>query len=1828
METLDNGFNAAFQFHPADQRLLDMRGYNPVAAFDESTTELMGAQFQMYEKQRSWLESAGYLLPGVLLSAIDTFAESFGLIDDATMENALKEKFPDFGDYFSDNRAVLGAVGDIGGAFVPGMLAVKAVRTTGVIGKLATRVFGDKAAPFLSTGQTNAKLFEEAYQRSRVLASKPQVRNLAIDQEFIRQNRKLIGRSVADTLIENVAADAAIAATMHSSDFLFPDEMSLMDHALFFGGTNAIFGVAALAHANFVLKRGIQQAAGSVTKDATNPGKIPFVDIQAQISGDRHAALTWLAHYREDIAEQATAVRQAQDELSVSATQSADSATAQRMKDVIVKIGSDSPHTDITRSYDMSADGPAVNTIREVLRNDPSAASGATSFEDFATRSAASVNIAIDTRMAELKATLSDISAEMTALTKQNERGSRKFTKLRQQASKTQAELATVSQLTTTLFEIDGSTSVTRTRAAIFQDGERKIAQLPDKQALIRVSGHEVTISETGAVEIPITHIPEGLTQRNPALEAIKYSQPDVNKSLNVRNANELRQKLRGVLASLPVTPEVKAFQSQIKEPSFVGYVIDEFDSLASMTPTDNFRIPVTIAREQAYGLDAKGRLLFQPRGRQSMDGGAFIALDHEAKTAVWDGLQSHIDRVTPETFPVGLSVRSSDHFTKLDYLEELAAKFGDERLARELSDSIDSVDDIRYLSLSKKFDAYQQLRNMADEAHLRGEERHIYGNLDNVARALNLPRDNHPLLTFFESQRVDGITVKLESLAKNMEELRVRLRQYVDPLESDGPFVGTTTGTMLQMARNRKPILGVMRMDMVSMGADRSDLLQYTMRQRATVMEKLKQSTRTGARLVPAIATMAEQQPAIIKAAKDGIQKLVHGTLLGSKLTSGFVTQAFRLREMPGARAIDQATDLLQKVGEKQMEHLLQSPNSMTRSRANPAGLSHQQVINRLIDGNHRADLLSFSVARNAMGAGWELAEAVPYTADGKTVYQFELKDSVTNRRIWREMFGTDMPAIDKNNKVFMPITGRPVTYGATETAFHAISTVDEISQALLAESNALRVAKGLRPMQHKRWHMPARVLESKELVYLLDSAQNVKTVVGGATPKQALARAQKEIDEAKRNGVFLTKVNQQDIARYYDAKLEAFFDMKDFSRPWAQTGPSKGKSFGEVTETGPLAVQSMMESLLRGFSDVTREARLTLFEPELNYLNLQNAAAGFANRSDSVFSLVANRLVGTQNLAADSIIGRTLLAVETNYDKAMTAIWDAMASARGVATTAAQRATGGDPQAYRELKEALPSTHQPFNDMMDYLNRTDVARIPPELRRHAAGSNEITTAVTIRMFDVGMGLVNILSLATTLPPVLKMLERRTGESVAEHLERISGFGATTPGGVPYVSPTRAIIEGMQFFFSEEGRRVAAEARKRGFFDQFAAEQVDIYGRTGQQFVTSHLRSLADKTSVVTDKTERLARSLSFMTFYQMGKKGLGLEDNAAMAFAHAQANNTIADFRPSNRPVIFQGAAGMPLGLFTTFMWNFLQRMFNIVETGSKGAAAYQFGLQASLFGAESLPGVEGYMNVFTSNYDGSLSPVDRLREGFGDTFTDVFLNGSVSTLLSRGITSLLPGDSPSGGISIGPRAGVGLPFESGIGTQSIAAFRLAERAWRTSLEIFDSVVQERGLNSTQAAQILAASNINKGLSNVLELASGQATDLSNNLIEEDTRTRVGIAARTIGFKPLFSNELRQENRRHRGILRAQSELKERLRENLIAKARSGSLQSDDVEEALADYMRAGGRPDTFKRFFVSQMTRGVTNKLDLDLAEALRNSADQNRIARLLTLSDEGF
>ena len=302
-------------------------------------------------------------IAGTVLAMADTFATSlsFALVEDDDLENYLNEVSPRFGEFFEAHRFGLGAVGDLIGAFIPGTLAIKAVRSTSFFGKIANKVLGPNTARFItSTGKSNQALFAQNFQEARIIArSGVNLRAASFAKQTLSRNKN-IGRSVSDIIIETIAAEVAIGVTMSNSEFLFPSDMSFADHLAWGLGTTGLFGVGSLLIAQRSMRQGLIAAGSKGKQDVANALTAAQSEVTGSIVGERGLAITVHALALQDSRAALASALAASDRGLIEPLTLEVEALTHRLRELTSKAAQDSPEylEGITHSLQL---GPNLN---------------------------------------------------------------------------------------------------------------------------------------------------------------------------------------------------------------------------------------------------------------------------------------------------------------------------------------------------------------------------------------------------------------------------------------------------------------------------------------------------------------------------------------------------------------------------------------------------------------------------------------------------------------------------------------------------------------------------------------------------------------------------------------------------------------------------------------------------------------------------------------------------------------------------------------------------------------------------------------------------------------------------------------------------------------------------------------------------------------------------------------------------------------------------------------------------------------------------------------------------------------------------------------------------------------------------------------------------------------------------------------------------------------------------------------------------------------------------------------------------------------------------
>ena len=352
------------------------------------------------------------------------------------------------------------------------------------------------------------------------------------------------------------------------------------------------------------------------------------------------------------------------------------------------------------------------------------------------------------------------------------------------------------------------------------------------------------------------------------------------------------------------------------------------------------------------------------------------------------------------------------------------------------------------------------------------------------------------------------------------------------------------------------------------------------------------------------------------------------------------------------------------------------------------------------------------------------------------------------------------------------------------------------------------------------------------------------------------------------------------------------------------------------------------------------------------------------------------------------------------------------------------------------------------------------------------------------------------------------------------------------------------------------------------------------------------------------------MSRDISFRMVYNVGRKPFGLQQEEAMLFAHVHANKIIGDFRPNNRPQMFQGAAGMPIGLFTTWAINWLQRVFGDLEAGRLGAVGWQAVVQQFMFGAESLPGVSTFIEKFTTSYDGKRNVTDSMDEMYGRDFTDWFLHGSLASMT---------------GVAVQSRADVSLPAimtGESLGT-AVPSVSVMRTLYQGLADSFKSIRENGGFNAREMSEIISVYGVNGAARNMAQMLQGQAVDRRGATINSNVRDFESSIARAFELKSMRETRKAEEIYRDRMQQITERGHIERLSKRLRAASRGGDIKPELLNDALMAYVEAGGSPDYLSRYLKEQIMVAQFDSATRMLLKALRQNDEQGKAMRLMNI-----
>lgn len=1176
------------------------------------------------------------------------------------------------------------------------------------------------------------------------------------------------------------------------------------------------------------------------------------------------------------------------------------------------------------------------------------------------------------------------------------------------------------------------------------------------------------------------------------------------------------------------------------------------------------------------------------------------------------------LSRAASEHIPATkLYASPNDHFTKLDFIQEVAVNHGGNADIRYVN-GFNNLRDVEFASYMQKFDSYSarmDMRKVYLEGKIKLGKQSVFEEND-IARTLNLPTvstgEAHPAVKLFNTLYAQG--THPTQIFRNMDELQTALKldkyvpeKFAQIYDASEPLA--LRGKMIADTGERKPVM------VVGMDTPAADYTTLRIQEKSEIEFNNALNILRGtadvetpkAPLTKLIMNILDGDPARIEAARQ-VESLSTAAMRNNPIMS---------QEMVAGENIALMT----------MRQLEQIIDRQARPWIAQQLQQHQAIINNILKPGNKAILTEVNLYRHARAQRWDVLKS-PVAEEGK--FGLKLAETDTNKQLWAETYGGEMP---KDAIMPMPSMGNDVykPFWLSKDAFEWARAETRMRDIELSHMNVLRQAEGKGPITRREWTVHPVNFANKEVAYLVDlSSGEMKGMFPAATAHQAKTAAEKARAAEAASGAngYVVKM-QSELKTEHQFEDELFGNLKNYAILGKQTGEkATGKSVTDLAiRVGDQGVLEANKAFVANMESIIRRTRAAYFAPQMNYAramehadNSMTALSGkrLSEQGGTAGQHYIDAVYGRQTLNKGDVPGKFMMPLDSMLDDVIKGI-AAKYESITVAAKSLTKQQLAKQQEYIDLVDHLGVEYNPFRDVNQFMERTQQVKVPPSIRSVQGKLANYTVAIMLRVLNPSHGILNMASLGATLPATIKGLARGADEAEDLWRSRTAAHSTSIDGKTMQLDVVKSLTTTWHDWFNNpEFKSAMEEAGNLHYFDQEVAESLRTLTAPLEGWHEGIINRGVNKLSVISDQTEKMSRAVSFGVGYTIARDVMRMEGNAArFGFAHEFANKNIGNYAASNKPKIFQGATGMSLGLFQTFAWNYYQRLFSYIERGDKRAIAVQYAMQASLFGAESVPGWDVFTENFAKNYNGSVNVIDGIRNQMGDgplaiAAVDTFMYGSLSTL--SGMSMSTRGD-------MNPRH---LPNILQLG--DLPQVRLMQNTSEIVSRTFKMAASEAGWNAEQQAEILGQFASMRSMQGLAQLYTGEETDRRARLIEADTRTTLGVIARMLTLRPLKSAAMTDTLYRSDRIDAVERDKMQTLNSQASAIVRGGGTDEEigtKLEAVAKDYMRYSGNPESVGTWLFNRAKRAVTERESEVLLRIARDPNQLSIVKRLIEL-----
>jgi len=520
------------------------------------------------------------------------------------------------------------------------------------------------------------------------------------------------------------------------------------------------------------------------------------------------------------------------------------------------------------------------------------------------------------------------------------------------------------------------------------------------------------------------------------------------------------------------------------------------------------------------------------------------------------------------------------------------------------------------------------------------------------------------------------------------------------------------------------------------------------------------------------------------------------------------------------------------------------------------------------------------------------------------------------------------------------------------------------------------------------------------------------------------------------------------------------------------------------------------------------------------------------------------------------------------------------------------------------------------PFRNAMEAIAASPDLEVRGTLPRLVRTMNNFSSTFQIRL-DGANWIVQTMSTPILTSGVLKEAQAALRGTKAGG--KLDALTSTTVPGTNVREPTAAILMGnaTAAFFTPKGRKFIDDLKNRGIINDYLQHYLDAmdFSELNGSHTMSKVNNWINRVGNLGGNwspfkhTEEFSRFIAAHTAYQI-LSVRGVKEADMWPTIASFVEKVHGQYRTAQRPTLFRGVVGQSIGLYQTYVLNFLQNATRWVKDGNKRALAITAGLQGTIFGLQSFPGFQTLNGQIAAanNYREdlySLTNTDRQSENSSsiDGWGHYFLYGAGSHMFGTPIDFATRGDMTLRNA---------LVFPNPMSFESYPAANLLVKAYNNTINSASMVSKDDPLTfRTAFVHGLAHNGFSRPLQGLGQIFANEITNKegkpyfqNSNYVDYNMMEEFNYASafsRMLGTKPLNETILMSSMFRRKAY---EAESKEKIAAmggDIQARLDTGvPLSESDYTRFMNRYMNSGGNLENFNTYMTKQLAMTSTTEV----------------------------